>query len=145
MELKEQISYLQGLADGLDITKESKEGRLIREMLDVLSGMADSLTDLEARQEEMEEYAEAISEDLSDLEDEVYDDEDDDDDDDECSCGCHADGFIDVECPKCHEVVCFEEGILDDEDVAEVTCPNCGEVVFVNDGEFLEIDEDDEK
>lgn len=141
MELKEQISYLQGLADGLEVNKESKEGRLIREMLDVLGDMADSLTDIEARQEELEEYAETISEDLSDLEDEVYDEEEDDD---ECSCG-HADGFIDVECPKCHEVVCFEEDILNDEDVAEVTCPNCGEVVFVNDGEFLEIDEDEEK
>ncbi|HEX3033399.1 MAG TPA: AraC family transcriptional regulator [Bacillota bacterium] len=140
MELKERISYLQGLADGLDINADSKEGRLIREMLDVLDDMADTIVDLEARQEELEEYTETISEDLSDLEDEVYEECDDD----ECTCG-HEDGFIDVECPKCHEIVCFEEDILDDEEVAEVTCPNCGEVVFVNDGEFLEIDEDEDE
>ncbi|MFZ3171302.1 MAG: CD1247 N-terminal domain-containing protein [Carboxydocellales bacterium] len=134
-ELKQRVSYLQGLADGLDVGKETKEGRLFTEIIDVLGQFADYIEDLEAAQVELEDYVESINEDLNELEDEVFEDEDEH----ECDCGCEEE-FVDVECPKCHEIVCFEADILEDEDSIEVTCPNCNEVVFVNDGEILEME-----
>lgn len=132
-DIKEKVSYLHGLADGLDLSRETKEGRVLLEVIDVLDHFADYVTDLEAAQLELEEYVENINEDLNDLEDDVYGDED------ECDCE-DIEHFIDVECPKCHEIVCFEEDILDDEDSIEVTCPNCDEVIFVNDRDELEFD-----
>ena len=71
---------------------------------------------------------------LADVEDEVFDVDDDEDDD-----------MVDVECPNCHEQVCFDASILYDDDLIEVTCPNCGAVVFVNDEEDDEELEEDEE
>jgi phage FluMu protein Com len=140
-ELNERVSYLRGLADGLDVGNDTKEGRLLKEMLEVMGQFAEAIDDLEMAQSELEDYVESINEDLNDLEDEVYEEEEDLD---ECDCGCdEMDEFVDVECPKCHEIVCFEADILEDEDCIEVTCPNCNEVVFINDGDMLEMDEDD--
>ena len=51
--------------------------------------------------------------------------------------------MVDVECPNCHETVCFDESILYDEDPIEVICPNCEAVVFSNEDEF-EVEDGDE-
>lgn len=142
-ELKERVSYLQGLADGLNVGNDTKEGRLLSEVIDVLGDFAEYLGELEDAQIDLEEYVESIDEDLYDLEDEVLEIEDDEDELDEVVDFDDDDlTYVDVECPKCHEIVCFEADIVDDEDLIEVTCPNCDEVVFVNDME--EIDDDAE-
>lgn len=139
--LKERVSYLQGLADGMDISSESKEGRLLNEIIDVLGQFADEIEDLETAQMELEDYMEDIDEDLNDLEEEVF--ESIEDEYHTCGCGDEDDEeYIDVECPSCNEVVCFDADILDSDDLIEVTCPNCDEVVFVNDEEPTEMDFD---
>lgn len=123
-ELRKRVSYLKGLMDGMELDVESKEGRILKEMIEIIEKMAASLEDLEEDYEDLEEYLESIDEDLYDLEDEIYDDDEEDDDEGE-SC-------IEVDCPKCQEVVCFDADVLDDEDVVEITCPNCDTVVFTN-------------
>ncbi|MGI6712987.1 MAG: CD1247 N-terminal domain-containing protein [Bacillota bacterium] len=133
-DLKQQVSYLQGLADGMNISKESKEGRIIEQIIDVLDGIVFAIDDLTAQQEEMESYIKSVDDDLCDLEKDFYDEEDDDEDDDD---------YVEVKCPNCEEIVCFDADILDDEDVIEVTCPNCDEIVFINDGSY-ETDQDEE-
>lgn len=126
-DLKHQVAYLQGLAEGLGISDESKEGKVITQIIDVLEEMALIITDLEMQQSEMEDYLEGIDDDLSDLEDDFYDDDDDDDDDID---------YVEVKCPSCHDIVCFDAEILEDDDLIEVTCPRCDEVVYVNDGSY---------
>ncbi len=126
-DLTERAAYLQGLVDGLDLGKESKEGKVLNGMIGLLHEMAHSVTELEKSHSELETYVEAVDEDLLDLEDEVYEDDiqltgDED----------YEDDYIDVECPVCRETVCFDPEILEDDDVVEVTCPNCDTVVFVN-------------
>lgn len=128
-ELKTKVAYLHGLSNGLDIGAESKEGKLLQGIIEVLDEFADSVGSLEETQEEMEDYLDSIDEDLFHLEDEIYEDEDD------------YDKFVEVECPGCEETVCFDAGILDDEDIVEVTCPNCNQVVFVNDDTHQSADE----
>lgn len=132
-ELLQKVAYLQGLADGLEL-EDSKEGRLIKEILSLLDAMTDYMGALDDQVEDMEDYLESIDSDLADVEDEVFGEEEDDEDDD----------MVDVECPNCHEQVCFDASILYDDDLIEVTCPNCGAVVFVN-GEEDEEDEDEEE
>lgn len=45
--LFERVSYLRGLADGLDIDKAKKEGKLLAEIVSVLEEMAYAIEDLE--------------------------------------------------------------------------------------------------
>lgn len=138
-DVLKQVAYLQGLADGMEL-EDSKEGRVISEMLSLLEDMADYIDFLREQQEDMEDYMESIDSDLSELEDEVYGDEDCCCCDEEC---CEDEDMIDVECPNCHEIVCFDAAILDDEDLIEVTCPVCNAVVYTNDEDIEFIDEDD--
>ncbi|RVU54959.1 CD1247 N-terminal domain-containing protein [Anaerosphaera multitolerans] len=70
-----RIAYLEGLAEGYEIDDESKEGRLIYELIDIIAEMAE---EVKIYQDEMEEYVDIIEEDLSSLEEYVYDDFDED-------------------------------------------------------------------
>lgn len=126
-ELKTDIAYLQGLAEGLEIDESSKEGRVLLSILDVLADMAIAIEDLAIAHKELEEYIETMDEDLSDLEDDFYEE----DLGDECDeCGDLDFDHIEVECPECEEIVRFERELLDDEDLLEITCPNCDAVVY---------------
>lgn len=124
--IREKIAYLQGLSKGLDVDESSKEGQVLSGIIDVLGDMVDQLDDIETAQDDLEEYVESIDEDLDDLESNFFGDDD-----------LEMEDMVEVECPKCHEIVCFESDIVDDEDLIEVTCPNCDEVVYVNDEEMV--------
>lgn len=98
--LLQKVSYLQGLAEGLDITQETGEGKLLLHIIDTLEDFADALDEISENQVELEEYVNFIDEDLADVEDELYDDEylDEDDfdfeeyedccEDENCECFC---------------------------------------------------------
>lgn len=135
-DLKARVAYLQGLSNGLDLSPDSKEGKLFHGIIEVLDEFANSFGDLEEGQEQLEDYLETIDEDLYHLEDELYEGNDVN----------HITGngnIIEVECPGCGETVYFDSHITEDRDVVEITCPNCDEVVFVND-EGYQIDEEPE-
>ncbi len=133
--LKAKVAYLQGLSAGLDIQGESKEGRLLNGIIDVLNQFAETVNHLGKAHDRLEDYLETIDEDLYQLEDHIYDDELTDA---ECA---DTDEYMEAECPRCGEIVCFDEDVLDDDDVVEITCPNCDEVVFVTDEGYEAADE----
>jgi hypothetical protein len=118
MEITEKVAYLKGLADGLALDTESREGKILTAIIDVLDDMALEIEDLKDCHLELSEGLDAVSDDLEDVEDLVYgeDDEDEDEDEDE---DCYA-----TTCPSCEETIYFDESILND---GEVICPNCGE------------------
>ncbi|MGI6648362.1 MAG: CD1247 N-terminal domain-containing protein [Bacillota bacterium] len=126
-ELKERVSYLQGLSEGLDVQNNTREGRIINGLIEVLGDMVNSLDDLWDAHRELETYMEAIDEDLYELEGDMYDGEYGDLDEE---------AVVEVMCPKCNEPVFFTPDVLEEDSVVEVTCPTCNEVVFVNDGSF---------
>jgi ribosomal protein S27E len=136
-DLEQRVAYLQGLADGLNM-EDSKEGKVISEMLGVLEEIVERLAFLREEQEDMLEYVEGLDDDLSDLEDDFYDEDDEDEEDEDGD-------FVEIECPNCHETVCFDSAILYDDDLIEVTCPVCDTVVFVNGDEDDFEEEEDEK
>ena len=130
MGITEKVAYLKGLADGLGLDKDSKEGKLFAAIIDVLDDMALEIEDMQEVQMELSEGLDAVSDDLEDVEDIVYedwdedyeDDEDEDEDEDEEeeeTEDCYA-----TICPTCEEEIFFDEGILEE---GEVICPNCGE------------------
>lgn len=127
MSAREKVAYLKGLLEGSDFLQgDSKTKAIWDTLLDILDEVTNDLIDLDLDQAELENYVDAIDDDLSYLEDEVYEGDDDDDD-----------GSIEIECPECGEVVCFDEDLLYEDNV-EVTCFNCGSVVYSSDEEYEE-------
>ncbi len=125
--LKENVSYLKGLVEGLEI-KKSKDGKVIHAIVDVLDEMATAMNAMNEDIKDLDAYIDAIDEDLTDLEDDFYDeiyDEDYDEliDEDELYEGDEA--AEDVELPM------FEfEGC---ECCNNLSCPECGEMIYIED------------
>ena len=124
--LSEKVSYLQGLAEGMNISDQTNEGKLLLKIIDALDDFAGAVSEITEIQEEMQMQVDEIDDDLAEVEDAVFDD-------DECGCGCD-DEFDDdfecqsFECPNCGEEIFLDEDFLEDEN-EEITCPNCGEVI----------------
>lgn len=136
MALSEKVSYLKGLAEGLKISEESNEGKLLMEIIKALELFADEFNEQQGQLDELDDYVSELDEDLEALEDSYYEDEDEDED--ECCCdgeGCDCsskdfdDNFEEIVCPKCHEVIRFE-GDIEEED--ELRCPVCDEILINN-------------
>lgn len=131
--IKERVAYLKGLSDGLGITHETKEGRLLIAIIDVLDDIAESIEMLEENQNELDEYVDAIDQDLADVEDEIFEDYDDDDYDEDFEDYDDFDenGFVEVECPNCHEKVYLDKDMFEDDDEdGEIVCPNCDKPIY---------------
>lgn len=114
MDLKERAAYIIGLADGLEPDYTTKEGKILKEMISLLSEVSDELTKAREDISQMFDELDAFDEDLQRLEREVFDDEDEDPFDG---------GLYEITCPECSEVVCVDEDMLDDDDIS---CPACG-------------------
>ncbi len=152
MGISENAAYLKGLFDGYELDKNSKEGKIIGEMLTLIADMADKINALEADNKELHEYVEELDHDLGEVEEEVYfydDDEDYDDDDyddyddlnDYEDYDVEDDEYYEIECPSCGDIVCFDESI----EVEDLVCPACGEKigdVEICDGNCAACDED---
>ena len=118
MEILEKVAYLKGLAEGLGLDIEKKEGKLLSVMIDVLEDMALEIRDMQEEQADLEEGLD----DLSEVESYLYEEEGEDDAEDEED---DSDGPVyETTCPNCEEEILFDEDILAD---GCVVCPNCGE------------------
>ncbi|MBQ9964510.1 MAG: hypothetical protein IJP14_05255 [Clostridia bacterium] len=117
MTITEKVAYLKGLLEGLGVDPESKDGKIWKAVMDVLSDVALSVEDLEATVQELGEQVDTIDEDLDALETEYYDDDD-------CDCDCCGDEeFYEITCPNCDEDFSVDEETLLD---GGVECPICG-------------------
>lgn len=145
MTTTEKVAYLKGLAEGFGIDKESKEGKLLNVVIDILDEITHDIEDLEANSYELGEAIDQVSDDLADIE-EFFLDEDDDDD---CCCGddCCCDGdealvFYEVTCPACENTITIDEDILA---LGSIQCPNCAETLEFDGIEIEDEDEDEDK
>lgn len=134
MTTSEKVAYLKGLAEGMEIDKETKEGKLLNVMIDILEDMALDIEDLGENSLDLAEEIDELSDDLAEIEDIVYDEDEDDcdccccdDDDDECDCCCCDDDeeplFFEVTCPACGNEITIDEDVLE---LGAIDCPNCG-------------------
>lgn len=134
MTLSERISYIRGLADGLELDSEKKEVKVLNAIIDLLDDMTLAVETTEDLYDELAEQVDAIDEDLTTLEDDFYDDcdccdcdcDDCDDDCDCCDCYDDEEAYYEVTCGKCEEQICVSEDVLLE---GEITCPNCGELL----------------
>ncbi len=144
MNISEKVSYIKGLAEGIKLDETTKEGKILIEILNVLSDIAYQVEDIDSDLNDMADVVGDLDDAVMDLEDEVYGSEYDDD---ECGCGCHHHGdeeddedLYEITCPKCQNTV-----IADFDLIAEggMVCPNCGEPLEFDLSE-IEEDEDEE-
>lgn len=119
MTVTEKVSYLKGLVEGLGVDETTKEGRIVKAVVDVLDALAAEVTDLGDSVSDVSEQVDAIDEDLEDLEKDFYGDEDEEDDEDD-----EDSDYYEVTCPKCGEKVYLDDELLSE---GEMSCPNCGE------------------
>ena len=132
MTISEKVAYLKGLAEGLNLdTEKSKEGKLISVMIGILEEVGLTLEDLEDSTAAMGDELDAISDDLADVEEIVFDD---DDEEEGCChrghCHCHDDDdFFEVECPTCGAEIDIDESILE---AGTVECPSCGDTFAID-------------
>ena len=122
MTITEKVAYLKGLADGMKLSAETNEGKLLLAVIDTLEDMALTVSDMEDSVAELSAQVDEIDDDLGSVEEDLYGDEcdcDDEDDDEDFD-----DTLYEVECPSCGDIICLDEGMLDE---GEIDCPNCGE------------------
>ena len=116
MGISEKVAYLKGLMEGLNIDEQTNEGKVFTAIVDVLDEIALEIEDLTDEVMELGDGLDVVSDDLSDVEDIVYDDDDDDDEDEEEECYATT-------CPECEEEIYFDDTVLED---GALLCPNCG-------------------
>ena len=68
MTVVEKAAYLKGLAEGLGVTPDSKEGKLWAALNDLLSDMAHEIEDLQESNLDLADIIDDMGEDLSYLE-----------------------------------------------------------------------------
>ena len=135
MGITEKAAYIKGLADGLELDTSTKEGKVLINLIDLVSEMSEKIDSLEKQNMELAAYIEEINHDLGTLEEELFsiDEEDEGEDDysdlneeyDEEDVDEDGEDYYEIECPSCGEKICFTEEV----DIEELVCPVCGELV----------------
>ena len=117
MTVTEKVAYLKGLMEGLSVDETSKEGKILKAVVDVLDDLAMSVEDLEDYTAELTEQVDAVDEDLDSLENDFYGECDccDDDEDEE---------YYDITCPSCGDEFSVDEDTLLE---GGIECPTCGD------------------
>ena len=150
MTINEKSAYLKGLMDGLKLSTETDEGKMIAAIVDLLGDLTKKVTDIEDTTiaisdelDEIEEDLDAIEDYIMDEEDDYdeYNDEDEEDWDDEdfdeegFDFGDEDTTIYEVEC-ACGNIINFDEETLE---AGSIICPDCGETL-----EFTFEDDEDE-
>ena len=151
MTISEKSAYLKGLMDGLKLSTETDEGKMIAAIVDLLGDLTRKVTDIEDTTIAISDELDEIEEDLDAIEDFIMDyDEEDDyedyEDEDEFDDEEYEEGFdfgdedstiYEVVCPACDEIINFDEETLEK---GSIICPDCGEKL-----EFSLDEEEDEE
>ncbi|APM38600.1 CD1247 N-terminal domain-containing protein [Clostridium kluyveri] len=119
-----KVSYLKGLVDGLKIDKNTNDGKVIIEIVNVLKIIAEEIENISEDQKDMRAYIDCMNKDLADLQDNLYDD-------DYEAYKDEGENFTEIQCPNCNDMVYVDKDIL--ERRKELTCPNCHNNIYIKD------------
>ena len=116
MTITEKVAYLKGLMEGLEFAADTKEAKIIKMMAEILEDMALEIVEAQDGIDDINEYLEAMDEDLTNVEEEIFGEFDEDFED--CDCGCEDCDCDDCDCDDCDDCDCFE-----------ILCPSCKKVI----------------
>ena len=74
MTLTEKLAYIKGLAEGLGVDETTKEGKVLLALVDLLDDVTTAVSELESDMDQAYEELDAIDEDLTDIEDFLWED-----------------------------------------------------------------------
>ena len=152
MTLSEKSAYLKGLMEGMKLSTETDEGKMIAAIVELLGDVTKTLGDVQETTiaisdelDEIEDDLDAIEDFIMSMDEDEYEDDDFEDDDDDFDFEDLEEGFdfgdeettiYEVSCACC-EVIAFDEETLEE---GSIICENCGEKL-----EFSFDDEDEEE
>ena len=146
--MREKAAYLKGLVEGLGIDETTKEGKVIKAMSELLCEMAQAIDGIDEDVTQAYDQINDLSEELEDLEADLYEDDEEADEDEADDAEAEEDEddnadvasepYYEVACPACGETVYVSE---DDLDAGEANCAHCGVTFEV----ALEGEEDEAK
>lgn len=145
-KLTDKVAYLLGLAEGMKLSADVPEQKILLKMLDVLHDFAQTLEEVRQDHDDLSEYVGNIDEDLEEVEAALFDDEFEDDDD--CDCIKHdetddiMEGEMEYECPHCGYETKFDLADFDFEE--DYLCPKCGKSFFPESDEEDDDEEEEE-
>ncbi len=128
MTLSERAAYIKGLAEGLELSSDKKEIRVIKEMMELMSEMASDVEDLGMGVKELYDAVEQLDEDLDIVEGEVFGEVQED----------YVEEMYEITCPHCDQTVQLDEEVLLGGDVI---CCMCGEKIEIEIDECEPVDE----
>ena len=151
MTLSEKSAYLKGLMEGMKLSTETDEGKMIAAIVELLGDVTKTLGDVQETTiaisdelDEIEDDLDAIEDFIMSMDEDDFDDEEFEDDDEDFDFEDLEEGFdfgdeettiYEVTC-ACGEVIAFDEETLEE---GSIICENCGETL-----EFSFDDEDEE-
>jgi predicted RNA-binding Zn-ribbon protein involved in translation (DUF1610 family) len=103
--IKTKVAYVRGMMDGLAIDLDTKEGKVLSAMLNLLEDIADKIEEIDFRQEELETY----------IDDDIYDQN--------SEASFEEDDFIEFLCHRCGETIYVDKSIVNNNE--QIECPNC--------------------
>ena len=152
MTLSEKSAYLKGLMEGMKLSTETDEGKMIAAIVELLGDVTRTLSDVQETTiaisdelDEIEDDLDAIEDFIMSMDEDDFDDEEFEDDDEDFDFEDLEEGFdfgdeettiYEVTC-ACGEVIAFDEETLEE---GSIVCENCGEHL-----EFSFDDEDEEE
>ena len=148
--MKEKAAYLRGLIEGLGIDETTKEGKVIKAMSELLGELAEAVDGIDEDVTRAYDQINDLSEELEDLEADLYEDDEEADEDEADDAEAEEDEddnadvasepYYEVACPACGETVYVSE---DDLDAGEAICPSCKVAFEVALADDEEAEEDD--
>ena len=144
MTLSEKSAYLKGLMEGMKLSTETDEGKMIAAIVELLGDVTKTLGDVQETTIAISDELDEIEDDLDAIEDFIMSMDEDEFDDEDFDFEDLEEGFdfgdedttiYEVTC-ACGEVIAFDEETLEE---GSIICENCGEKL-----EFSFEDEDEE-
>ena len=153
MTLSEKSAYLKGLMDGMKLSTETDEGKMIAAIVELLGDVTKTLSDVQETTiaisdelDEIEDDLDAIEDFIMSMDEDDFDDEDFDDEDEDFDFDDLDEGFdfgdeettvYEVRC-ACGNVIDFDEETLEK---GSIICEECGETLEFS----LDEDEDEDE
>ena len=141
MTLSEKSAYLKGLMEGMKLSTETDEGKMIAAIVELLGDVTKTLGDVQETTiaisdelDEIEDDLDAIEDFIMSMDEDDFDDEEFEDDDEDFDFEDLEEGFdfgdeettiYEVTC-ACGEVIAFDEETLEE---GSIVCENCGETL----------------
>lgn len=111
--LRERIAYLQGLASGMDMETQGRQGQITVGILNTLEEVAENVERLNEDATYLEDYLVEVDAALSDVEIAFWGD----------------DWLWEFTCPHCEGEVYFDQRDLEGDESVELLCPMCQETL----------------